>query len=37
MKYEVSDWVLSKFTEEEQIDLSNDVFTDCNKVLEEKF
>jgi PTH1 family peptidyl-tRNA hydrolase len=36
-RYEVSDWVLSKFTEEEQIDLDNEVFTDCNKILEEKF
>lgn len=36
-RYEVSDWVLSKFTEEEQINLDNEIFTGCNKILEEKF
>ncbi|USN59562.1 MAG: hypothetical protein H6767_09985 [Candidatus Peribacteria bacterium] len=32
-KYDVSDWVLSKFTEEELIDLENDVFPEVAKYL----
>jgi len=36
-KYEVSDWVLSKFTEEELIDFDNEVFKNTLTVLEEKF
>ena len=37
IKYEVSDWVLSKFTEEELIDLDNIVFKNTKILLEEKF
>jgi hypothetical protein len=33
----VSDWVLSKFTEEELIDFDNEVFKNTSKLLEEKF
>jgi hypothetical protein len=33
----VSDWVLSKFTEEELIDLYNEVFKETKVLLEEKF
>ncbi len=33
-KYEVSDWVLSKFTEEERIDLENNVYTEIHKTLD---
>lgn len=36
-RYEVSDWVLSKFTKEELIDLDNEVFPNTYKILEEKF
>lgn len=36
-RYEVSDWVLSKFTEEELIDFDNEVFKNASKLLEEKF
>jgi PTH1 family peptidyl-tRNA hydrolase len=36
-RYEVSDWVLSKFTEEELIDLDNEVFKETKVLLEEKF
>ena len=32
-KFEVSDWVLSKFSEEEIIDLNNDVFKNTNILL----
>mgnify|MGYP002642056646 CR=1 FL=1 len=35
-KYEVSDRVLSKFTEEELIDLDNEVFPEVDKLLNEK-
>ena len=35
-KYEVSDWVLSKFSEEELIDLERGVFGEVEKMLEEK-
>lgn len=35
-KYEVSDWVLSKFTMEELIDLDNNVFLECYNLLKEK-
>lgn len=34
-KYEVSDWVLSKFTEEELIDLENEVFKNVENYTEE--
>ncbi len=36
-KYEVSDWVLSKFTEEELIDLDNEIFPKVLEILEKKF
>ena len=36
-KYEVSDRVLSKFSEEEQIDLDTEVFPQSFKILQEKF
>ncbi len=36
-KFEVSDWVLSKFSEEELIDLDNEVFKNTNNLLIEKF
>lgn len=36
-KYEVSDWVLSKFDEEEQIDLESEVFDQTILLLKEKF
>ena len=36
-RYELSDWVLSKFKEEEQIDLENEIFPDTDKLLHEKF
>ena len=32
-RYEVSDWVLSKFTEEELIDLDNEIFTETLEYL----
>jgi PTH1 family peptidyl-tRNA hydrolase len=35
-KYEVSDWVLSKFKEEELIDLENKIFWETYKLLEKK-
>lgn len=35
-KFEVSDWVLSKFSEEELIDLENPIFKDTYKILIEK-
>lgn len=35
-KFEVSDWVLSKFSEEELIDFSRDIFPEVEKLLEEK-
>ena len=35
-KYEVSDWVLSKFKEEELIDLNNEVFPEVYNILKEK-
>ena len=35
-KYEVSDWVLSKFKEEELIDLDNEIFDESLKILEKK-
>lgn len=34
--FEVSDWVLSKFTEEELIDLDNEIFDNSYKILKEK-
>lgn len=34
--FEVSDWVLSKFSKEELIDLDNDVFWEVYKLLKEK-
>jgi len=36
-RYEVSDWVLSKFTEDERIDLDNDVHKETFELLKEKF
>ena len=36
-KYEVSSWVLSKFREEELIELENEVFNKAIQILEEKF
>lgn len=36
-KFEVSDWVLSKFSEEEVIDLNNDVFKNTNILLTQSF
>lgn len=36
-RYDLSDWVLSKFPEEEQIDLDNEVFPESMKLLHEKF
>lgn len=36
-KYEVSDWVLSKFIEEELIDLENEVFSWVIEKIEERF
>ncbi len=36
-KFEVSDWVLSKFSEEEIIDLNNDVFKNTNILLTQSF
>ncbi len=36
-KYEVSDWVLSKFDEQEQIDLENEIFDQTILLLKEKF
>lgn len=35
-KYDVSDWVLSKFSEEELIDLDNEVFPEIYNLLKEK-
>lgn len=35
-KYEVSDWVLSKFTEEELIDLENEIFPEVKEILKNK-
>lgn len=35
-KYEVSDWVLSKFSEEELIDLDNEIFPEIYNLLKEK-
>lgn len=35
-KYEISDWVLSRFKEEELIDLENDVFSSVYDMLEDK-
>lgn len=35
-KFEVSDWVLSKFSEEEQIDLDNEIFKNTLILLKEK-
>ncbi len=35
-KYEVSDWVLSKFIEEELIDLENEIFKKTKILLDEK-
>lgn len=34
-RYEVSDWVLSKFTEEELIDIDNDIFWQVYNLLKE--
>lgn len=36
-RYEVSDWVLSKFSEEELIDLDNEVFLKISELLKERF
>ncbi|MDD2907204.1 MAG: aminoacyl-tRNA hydrolase [Candidatus Gracilibacteria bacterium] len=36
-KFEVSDWVLSRFSEEELIDLENEIFKNTNNLLIEKF
>jgi len=36
-KFEVSDWVLSKFIEEELIDLDNEVFKNTINLIKEKF
>ncbi|MBS9775117.1 aminoacyl-tRNA hydrolase [Candidatus Gracilibacteria bacterium] len=36
-KYNLSDWVLSKFTEEEFINIDNEVFPKVEEMLEEKF
>ena len=36
-RFEVSDWVLSKFNEEELIDLENDVFKETNNILIKNF
>lgn len=36
-KFEVSDWVLSKFSMDELIDLENEVFKDTNNLLIERF
>ncbi|MDD3144533.1 MAG: aminoacyl-tRNA hydrolase [Candidatus Gracilibacteria bacterium] len=36
-RFEVSDWVLSKFNEEELIDLENEVFKNTNNLLIERF
>ena len=35
-KFEVSDWVLSKFLEEELIDLDNEVFKNTKLIIDEK-
>ena len=35
-KYDVSDWVLSKFKAEELIDLDNEIFDETYKILKEK-
>jgi len=35
-KYDVSDWVLSNFSEEELIDLENEIFPETSKILENK-
>lgn len=35
-KYEVSDWVLSKFREEELIDMENEIFPKAIEILQEK-
>lgn len=36
-RYDLSDWVLSKFKEEEQIDLDNEIFPEVEALLHEKF
>jgi len=36
-KFEVSDWVLSKFKEEELIDLENEIFKNTNSLLIQNF
>lgn len=36
-RYDLSDWVLSKFLEEEQIDLDNEIFPEVEALLHEKF
>lgn len=36
-RYEVSDYVLSKFKEEELIELNNDIFKNCQLILNESF
>ena len=36
-KFEVSDWVLSKFKEEELIDLKNEIFKNTNSLLIQNF
>ncbi|MDD3793670.1 MAG: aminoacyl-tRNA hydrolase [Candidatus Gracilibacteria bacterium] len=36
-KFEVSDWVLSKFSEEELIDLENEIFKETNNLLIKNF
>jgi PTH1 family peptidyl-tRNA hydrolase len=35
-KYEISDWVLSKFKEEELIDLENTVFKEVEEIWKER-
>lgn len=35
-KFEVSDWVLSRFSEEELIDLDNEIYEETFKILKEK-
>lgn len=35
-KYDVSDWVLSKFTADELIDLENEIFPKVSEILQEK-
>lgn len=35
-KFEVSDWVLSKFTEEELIDLDNEIYKNIKLIIDEK-